>query len=131
MKNLLLLFFLFIAPYAWAQTQADLNAAAYADYQKADDELNAVYKKILIQYKTDKTFITNLKASQRLWISFRDAELQMKYPDREPGYYGSIHPICRANYLEKLTRNRIEKLREWLTSAAEDDACAGSVPTTE
>jgi hypothetical protein len=53
----------------------------------------------------------------------------MKYPEREAGYYGSIYPICRADYLEKLTRERTMKLREWLKGVEEGDACGGSIQT--
>ncbi|MFC6997915.1 lysozyme inhibitor LprI family protein [Rufibacter roseus] len=131
MKNLILLMLLVVALGANAQTQADMNREAYAQYQKSDQELNSVYKQILAQYKTDTTFIANLKASQRLWVSFRDAELKMKFPDRKPGHYGSIHAICRANYLEELTRDRTAKLREWLKEAEEGDACAGSMKSKD
>jgi uncharacterized protein YecT (DUF1311 family) len=70
---------------AASQTQAEMKAAASQSYQEADQELNAVYKQILTLYKTDTTFIANLKESQRIWIRFRDAELAMLYPDRETG----------------------------------------------
>lgn len=42
-------------------------------------------------------------------------------------YYGSIHPMCEANYLAELTEERTNKLRTWLTGAPEGDACSGSV----
>ncbi|MBA9075957.1 lysozyme inhibitor LprI family protein [Rufibacter quisquiliarum] len=130
-KNLFLIFFLFLTGYCFGQTQAEMNRQAYADYQKADKELNEVYQKILTDYKSDTAFISNLKASQRIWVSFRDAELKMKYPEREPGHYGSIHAICRAAFLEELTSERIKKLRVWLTGVKETDACTGSVKEKE
>ena len=85
--------------------------------------------RFLLNTTTDTVFIKNLKASQRIWITFRDAELKVKYPDREPGYYGSIHPVCVASYLEKLTRERINTLRVWIQELEEGDACNGSVKT--
>jgi uncharacterized protein YecT (DUF1311 family) len=114
---------------SFGQTQADRNQTAFANYQKVDKELNVVYKNILLKYKEDSEFIKNLKASQRIWISFREAELKMKYPEREAGYYGSLHAICRADYLNRLNRERIIKLREWLKGAEEGDACSGSIQT--
>ncbi|QNF35570.1 DUF1311 domain-containing protein [Adhaeribacter swui] len=127
MNQLLTILLLLTGTVCYGQTQVDMNKQAYAKYQKADQELNEVYKKILGQYKADKPFITNLKASQRIWVTFRDAELRMKFPDREGNYYGSLHPVCRANYLEELTCQRIDKLREWLTNPKEGEGCAGSV----
>jgi len=111
-----------------SQTQMELNQQAYAEYQKAEKEINAVYQRILKEYSSDTEFIKNLRATQRLWIQFRDAEAKAMYPDREPGYYGSFHPVCYSNYLTQLTKERTKTLRLWLTGLdGEGDACAGSV----
>lgn len=126
MKRGLFIVFLFIAQAALSQTQLEMNQQAHAAYQQADKKLNTVYRKIVSLYKADAVFIANLKESQRIWIKFRDAEVKMKYPDREAGFYGSIHPLCWSNYLEHLTHQRTEKLREWLEAAEEGDECAGS-----
>lgn len=96
-------------------------------YKKADAELNEVYQQIRKAYAGDPSFLEALKASQRIWITFRDAELKMKYPDREPGWYGSMHTMCISYYLTELTNERTTKLKEWLIEAEEVDACVGSV----
>ena len=131
MKKILICILLFCNAMAYSQTQADMNNDARISYQKADKELNNTYQKILIEYRTDSVFIKTFKASQRIWVSFRDAELKMKYPDREPGYYGSIQPMCVSNYLEQLTRERIKTLTVWLDGIEEGDGCAGSVKAKE
>ena len=113
----LILFLLLIALPALivsAQTQSEMNQEAYDDYKKSDIELNVTYKKILTMYKSDTAFIKRLRVSQRLWVKFRDAELEMKYPPREPGYYGSVQPMCNAYYLKELTEERTKKLQLWL-----------------
>ncbi|CAH8283728.1 uncharacterized protein YecT (DUF1311 family) [Mariniflexile fucanivorans] len=94
----------------FSQTQAEMNREAYAEFDKSDKELNDVYKKILTAYKTDLIFVENLKKSQRIWIQFRDAEMQMKYPEYPDKIYGTIQPTCRAFYLMELTNKRIETL---------------------
>jgi len=104
-----------------------LNIESGNSYGKADKELNDIYKKILFEYRSDTVFITNLKVSQRVWIAFRDAELNMKFPEREPGWYGSMHPMCVSGYLEKLTRARIKTLKEWLNSVEDGEGCGGSI----
>lgn len=113
----------------FSQTQAEMNQEAYAAYNKADEKLNTVYQQILIKYKTDKLLVANLKKSQRIWISFRDAEIDMKFPNYPNHYYGSIHPTCRAFYLTELTETRTKTLTIWLNGIEEGDACAGSVKT--
>lgn len=109
------------------QTQLEMNESANKEYQKTDNELNFVYQAILKNYKSDTVFIKNLKNAQRIWIQFRDAEMQAKYPGREYGYYGSIHPMCWSIYLRELTQERIKKLRVWLTGVPEGDSCTSSV----
>jgi uncharacterized protein YecT (DUF1311 family) len=99
-----------------AQTQQDLNQDAQKKYKLAEDEINMVYKEIIQKYKTDSLFVKNLRVSQRIWIQFRDAEIKMKYPSNDPYVeYGSIYPVCYYSYMEILTRERIQKLTEWLS----------------
>ena len=123
------LFLSLLTNLSFSQTQLEMNTQAGANYEKADKELNSSYTKILKEYKSDTAFIKNLKASQNIWIKFRDAEMKMKYPDREPGYYGSIQPVCWYNYLEELTKKRTKELKTWLTGIEEGDSCSGSVKT--
>ncbi|MEO6130386.1 MAG: lysozyme inhibitor LprI family protein [Saprospiraceae bacterium] len=117
--------------YCYGQTQAEMNKADHDHYVNTDIELNSIYKKVINEYAEDTAFIKNLKASQRLWVKFRDAEMKMRYPDREPGYYGSMQPSCRDNYLAELTEDRINTLKEWIEGAEEGDVCSGSVKTKE
>ncbi|MCE7067410.1 lysozyme inhibitor LprI family protein [Dyadobacter sp. CY326] len=122
MKKYLLASLFFLASLNISFGQVNENA-----YAKAEKEINSVYQKILQEYTTDKEFIKNLRASQRLWIQFRDAEVKARYPDREPGYYGSVHSMCVANLKTELTNERIKTLRVWLAGIEEGDVCAGSV----
>jgi uncharacterized protein YecT (DUF1311 family) len=110
---------------ASAQSQTAMNMNAGSDYEKADKELNAVYRKILQQYASQPLFIKKLKVAQRLWVQLRDAELAAKYP--ESGSYGSVSPMCESIYLETLTKERTKFLRVWLTGIPEGDVCSGSV----
>ena len=123
----LLPFALFAAGRCEAQTQGDLNEQTAVEFHAAVKELNSIYQKILEEYVDDEAFIANLKEAQRCWIAFRDAQLKMKYPEREPGYYGSILPSCEAIYLAELTQERIKALQVWIEGVQEGDVCAGTV----
>jgi uncharacterized protein YecT (DUF1311 family) len=127
MKKLFFLLFVINSAFTFGQTQMELNSETMNSFETADKELNEVYQKILIEYKSDTIFIYNLKSSQRIWIAFRDAELKMKYPEREPGWYGSMHSMCISGYLEKLTKERIKTLKEWLNGIEEGEGCGGSI----
>jgi uncharacterized protein YecT (DUF1311 family) len=127
MRYLLTILIIAICSTGFSQTQAEMNREANESYKKADKELNYIYKTILTEYKSDTVFINNLKTSQRIWITFRDAELKVKYPETDPIFYGSIFPLCVSIYLEKLTRERIASLKVWLKGVEEGDACSGSL----
>ena len=102
-----------------ANTQLESNECAAKEYAEADAELNQVYKAILEKYKKDPRFVEKLRAAQRAWLAFRDAEIEAKYPHaNEPGYYGSILGMCDPLYRTQLTQERVEKLREWLDGEA-------------
>ncbi len=108
-----------------AQTQGALTANAGAAYQKADNELNRVYQKILKEYASQPLFIKKFKVAQRLWVQLRDAELAARYP--QSGSYGSAGPMCENIYLEDLTKQRTKFLKQWLDGIPEGDVCNGSV----
>jgi len=127
MKYILSVVFCFFCFFGFSQTQAELNMMQYDSYKKTDKKLNEVYQAILKAYKSDASFIKNLRTSQRIWITFRDAEVKVKYPDRADGYYGTIHPLCVSLYLEELTVDRISTLNLWLKGAEEGDGCSGSI----
>ena len=114
---------------SFGQTQNDMNQNEYNFYKKAEKEINSVYQKILKEYSSDPEFIKNLKAAQRLWIQFRDADVKAKYPNKPQGYYGSVYPMCVSSYMTQLTNDRIKTLRVWLTGIEEGDVCSGSVKT--
>jgi uncharacterized protein YecT (DUF1311 family) len=131
-KTLLLLLFVGTGLSAlMAQTQGDMNEDAEDAFRAADKELNATYQKILREYSDDEVFLESLREAQRCWVAFRDAQLKMKYPDREPGHYGSIQPMCEAEYLAELTQERNQALQLWLDGVEEGNLCAGSVRTKQ
>ncbi len=129
MKKMLFVLILFSSASCYCQTQVEMNAAEMQNYQAADSILNSVYKKILKKYADDPVFIKNLRASQRIWITFRDAELKTKYP--HPEEYGSAGAMCASMYLASITYDRISKLTEWLEGAEEGNICSGSVRTRQ
>ncbi len=108
-------------------TDAEFQKEASNSYSTAKNELNLIYKKILTIYKSDTTFINNIKKSQRIWIKFRDAELAVKFPNENYHGGGKWGSICKIGYLNHLTRQRIKTLNIWLVGIEEGDVCGGSV----
>jgi uncharacterized protein YecT (DUF1311 family) len=110
---------------SYGQTQQMMNAKANSSYINANNELNSAYQKILKEYSSQTQFIKNIKVAQRLWVKLRDADLEARYP--KTGKYGSAESMCRASYLESLTRERIKMLKVWIDGIPEGDVCNGSV----
>ncbi|MFZ1676950.1 MAG: lysozyme inhibitor LprI family protein [Saprospiraceae bacterium] len=129
MKSILISIFLIMSCTLFAQTQADMNDDAARGFKTADSTLNVLYKKIQKAYADDSLFLKNLKIAQRIWITFRDAELQLKYP--ASAGYGSIQRMCYTLYQTDLTNERIRTLQIWLDGIEEGDACAGSMKMKE
>ncbi|WP_142684509.1 lysozyme inhibitor LprI family protein [Chitinophaga polysaccharea] len=124
-------FFIFLllisgAMAAFSQSQSELNKQAGQEYKNADKKLNDIYQLILKDYAANKAFIKNLKDAQRIWIQFRDAQVQAMYPAAAKSY-GSVFPMCRANYMTELTNQRTEALRVWLNGLPQGDVCTGSI----
>lgn len=106
-------------------TQDEETRAAVAEFKLVEAELNTVFNKVLIQYKSNTEFVKNMKESQDLWVKFRAAELKTKFP--AGGEYGSVYIMCVNDYLTEMTNERITKLNTWLKGTYEGDVCSGSV----
>ena len=103
-----------------AVTQADMNQCAYQDYEKADKELNAVWKEaVKSQEEVDKGAaemgpdyvgaVKALKKAQRAWIDYRDGQCEGE------GYAalgGSMQPMLVSGCLAAKTVARTKELRE-------------------
>jgi len=92
--------------------QQEMNRCAAADYQKADAELTKVYGKL------DKT--PELRAAERAWIAYRDAECAFANSDSEGG---TIHSMEVTLCEEKLTNIRAQQLRSYLKCGEGDMGC--------
>ena len=113
---------------AQSSSQTVLNQCATDQLSEVDGKLNRVYQAILSQYKEDRDFLEKLRKAQRAWLNFRDAELEARFPaEQKQAHYGSVYPMCAAQFLVQLTQERIKQLQKWLEGLEEGDVCAGSV----
>jgi uncharacterized protein YecT (DUF1311 family) len=109
-----------------AQTQAEMNAEASADFVKADAELNKTYGALLKELP-DAESKEKLKQSQRAWLAFRDAEAEFE------GRGGSMAPTLRYATKTDLTEQRTKQLKARLDEEAapnEKDASTSSPTPT-
>jgi uncharacterized protein YecT (DUF1311 family) len=119
MKKCMAAALLFVSSVVFGQTQLELNEMAYQSYSKADQELNLVYNQIRKKYADDPLILQKLRDAQRIWIQFRDASVDALFPyDDNRMRFGSMYPLLAAQFLERLTRDRIKQLRDFYLEEA-------------
>jgi uncharacterized protein YecT (DUF1311 family) len=103
-----------------AETQMDMNHCAGERFGQADAQLNRVYRDVVRQEQAaDRDAVgmidshpTNeeaLRASQRAWLAFRDA--QCEYESFE-ARGGSMQPMLYEDCRARMTRERIRQLSQ-------------------
>lgn len=103
---------------AQAQSQMQLNQEAGTDLQKADRQLNDVYKKLLAATSAD--WKSKLTQAQLAWISFRDRACEF---ETIATVGGSIHGMMVANCQTRLTLHRVGELERLLKCQEGDLSC--------
>ena len=99
-------FVLGVAAFAFAQTTANMEKEAGAALEKADAELNKVYKELRETLSNAEQ--VRLKEVQRLWISFRDQEAEFAASLYEGG---SMAGLVKINTTAAATESRVEGLK--------------------
>jgi len=101
------------------QTQAEMNLCASSDFERADDELNALWPQVIEAVRRADMELgpvsdgrvsgeTRLREAQRAWITFRDAHCAVVgYEARGGSMEAMLYNGCRA----RVTRERVEQLR--------------------
>ena len=116
MKRLLTLLLIFgwpacpITPASGAEekivTTRDLLEEADREFKKADAAMNAAYRELLRYLDPKET--ESLRAAQRAWLAFRDAEAKFGGLEFDGG---TLQPVAMVNTLTQLTNERAAHLR--------------------
>lgn len=98
-----------------ATTQLVMNSLSLKGYEEADKKINKIYKQVMKKHKDNKLFTKKLRASQRLWIKLKEANLEAVFPEEDKRlYYGSMYPLNKNSALEVYTLERIRFLKQFL-----------------
>jgi uncharacterized protein YecT (DUF1311 family) len=111
LRILLVFGFASLAPNAFSQTQAELNREAAAQFERADAQLNDIYKRVLAAAAVDEERQQKLIKAQRAWLVYRDAEAEFE-ADEVRG--GTAYSMEYNGARTKLTEERVKALREIL-----------------
>jgi uncharacterized protein YecT (DUF1311 family) len=101
-------------PCPGSQTQAELNQCASQAFQKADAELNKLYRQLMKDAGTGEK--AKLRAAQLAWLKFRDAHCEYEAFGNTGG---SIYPMVYGFCLEEVTRERVKQFRDTLKEIEE------------
>jgi len=91
--------------------QPEMNACAEDAYQKADATLNKLYAGII--KGLDAGDAGRLRAAERAWVEFRDAECLYRVGGEDAmGIGASMGPMIYAKCQEEFTKERIDQLKD-------------------
>lgn len=108
-------------------SQTDLNLSSEAIFIITKNKLDSIITIIQKEYDNDSTLIINLSNSQKEWLEYRDAQLLMKFPMNDPIREGSVFNTCYFDYINELTKERIDILNDWIEGVKEGEVCGGSI----
>jgi uncharacterized protein YecT (DUF1311 family) len=96
----------------------EMNQCATQTLKKADAELNAVYRKVILKFSTPdepgipySEFKKQIVDAQRAWITFRDKDCNAVLAINSPG---TISFVIQAGCLQSRTEHRTTELSEYL-----------------
>ena len=95
-------------------SQHELNRCAARARDKADAELNKVYRELIKD--TGTTERAKLRTAQLAWIKFRDTQCDYESIGNKGG---SIYPMVFSFCLARVTNDRVKQLQEILREQAE------------
>jgi uncharacterized protein YecT (DUF1311 family) len=101
-------------PCPGSNTQHELNQCAARARDKADAELNKVYRELMKDAGTTER--AKLRAAQLAWLKFRDAQCDYESFGNKGG---SIYPMVSSFCLARVTNARVKQLQEILRESRE------------
>ena len=139
-----LLYYGSVFPMCWSLEQAGLNGMRVEELRNArkctgaestieqatdaahaaDALLNKSYGKALSVYADDPVFVAAFRRAEIAWLKFRDALVTFAAALS----HGS-DSVCAQRSLERVTRERVREIGEWL-HPHEEDLCQGSYRTS-
>lgn len=109
------------------KSQVEMNLDAEASYSKTKMKLDSLHQRIEKEYQNDSVFMNQFFESKKMWEEYKKSQVLMKYPENDPTRNGSVFNTCYYSYLEKLTQQRMDVLKDWISGANEGDCCSGSI----
>jgi uncharacterized protein YecT (DUF1311 family) len=92
-------------------SQQAMNICAGEAFQRADGDLNRMWREIQSHYSGDADMKKLLLEGQRSWLKYRDAQCELTaYDSRGGSMWPMVISGCRAD----ITRRRVQELKDML-----------------
>lgn len=100
------------SPCVNTETQADANACARYEFEKADAEMNKIYEQLMSELAgyNDKAQ-PKLKQAQLVWLQYRNANCESEASIYEGG---SIRPAVYSHCLASITQERTRRMKVFI-----------------
>ncbi len=108
-------------------SQLDQNRNSCGDYLKLKKVIEETSQRITEDYAQDVVFMSRFKKAQASWEAYRDAQLDMIFPDNDKSSYGTNYPTCRCNWLLEFSNARLDYLVKWIAHTDDYESCGGSI----
>ena len=92
-------------------SQQAMNMCAGEAFQRADAELNRVWREIQDHYSGDADLKKLLLEGQRGWIKYKEAQCELTAYDSRGG---SMWPMVISGCRAEITRRRVQELKDML-----------------
>jgi uncharacterized protein YecT (DUF1311 family) len=107
--------------------QIDQSRNSCSDYLKSKKGMEDMVKNIQEEYGKYPLFLKKFQKAQDEWVSYREAQLEMLFPEADKAQYGSFYPTCRCNWLVEFTNERMDFLVKFVANTYDVESCGGSV----
>jgi uncharacterized protein YecT (DUF1311 family) len=107
--------------------QIDQSRNSCSDYLKSKKSMEDMVKNIQEEYAKYPLFLKKFQKAQDEWASYRDAQLEMIFPETDKAQYGSFYPTCRCNWLVEFTNERMDFLVKFVANTYDVESCGGAV----
>ena len=107
----------------------DSDRNVCGDYLRTKKLIDSTVYAIILDHSNEPNFIAKFKKAQQAWESYRDAQIEMLFPEvNKQKEYGSLYPTCRCSWLLQMANQRVDFLLQWSSNTNnEDDPCNGSM----
>lgn len=102
-----------------AGTQSEMNQCADIEFAQVDSQLNEAYQELREAYQAADGAAPALRAAQRAWVTFRDAECAITRLSSG----GTSEHMVVTQCLSRLTATRLTDLRVKLSCTEGDLSC--------